>query len=124
MREKSLPDSFDELAKLVRVYLTLRLNLFKLSFIEKASRAISLSWTFTIGAVFFSFFLGFASIALALWLGDMFDSTALGFLLISGFYFLLFLLFLLFRRQLIMRPIIKIMAEIMFSDDEENSEGE
>ncbi|MCF8303665.1 MAG: phage holin family protein [Bacteroidales bacterium] len=122
MSKKSLPDSFAELAESVKVYLTLRLNLFKLSFIEKASRIISLSWTFTVVAVFFSLFLGFLSIAGALWLGDLLNNTPLGFLIIAGFYLLLFVIFLAFRKQLIMRPIIKIMAEIMFSDDENSND--
>ena len=57
----------------------------------------------------------FASIAFAFWLGEYFDSNALGFLFAGGFYLLLCLLTYLLRDK-IDRPILKKFSAIFFND--------
>ncbi|MBP7370051.1 MAG: hypothetical protein KA902_01300 [Arenimonas sp.] len=57
----------------------------------------------------------FASVAFAFWLGEYFDSNALGFLLAGGVYLLLGVLTYLLRDK-IDRPILKKFSTIFFND--------
>ena len=77
-------------------------KLAKINAITKVT-STSASFLFTIiSSVFFLFILLFASTAIAFWLGEKFDSTTTGFLLVAGFYLVLFILFMLLKGKLIL----------------------
>lgn len=81
------------------------IDLAKLKAIDKTSNLFSgiLSVVFILG-VFMLFFL-FANIALALYINSFYNNFYVGFLYLSSFYFLLCMLFIIFRKQIIKTPI-------------------
>lgn len=81
------------------------LELLKLKTIDKSSDIASnlVSWIVVI--VFAILFFTIANIGVALWLGEILGSSYLGFFTVAGFYGLLTLIFLVFRKQLIKNPV-------------------
>lgn len=81
------------------------LELVKLKTIDKSSDVVStlVSWLIVIlfGVMFFTLL----NIAVALWLGGMMDNTCYGFFIVAGFYALLTLVFWIFRKQLVKKPV-------------------
>jgi hypothetical protein len=109
----------------IRRYFDLRLTLVKLEIMEKTARIISL----IIAAVFlltlFLLFLIFISFAAALWVGELLQNQAMGYLCVAGFYFFVGILVLLLRRRLFIGAVISHLSEIFFEeknkdDDEDN----
>jgi hypothetical protein len=63
----------------------------------------------------------FISFAAGFFISSLLDSNELGFLCIAGFYALLLILFLTFRKQIVERPVIKAIVRLFFpkfEDDE------
>jgi hypothetical protein len=81
------------------------LELMKLKTIDKSSDVVSnlVSWLVVI--LFAIMFFTLVNIALALWLGEFFGNTCYGFFTVAGFYALLTLVFLIFRKQLVKKPV-------------------
>lgn len=77
-------------------------KLAKINAITKLTSTLA-SFIFTIiSSVFLFLILLFVSIAIAFWLGEMFHSTPIGFLLVAGFYLVLFILLFLLKGKLIL----------------------
>jgi hypothetical protein len=87
--EKSLLDS---LLQHIKEYAEVTYSLFKLHLQDKLTDVLSsialVATLIVIGFLFFSFL----SISLALWIGKLLHEPFLGFLILAGFYFLVFLL--------------------------------
>lgn len=81
------------------------LELIKLKTVDKSADVASnlVSWIVVI--VFAVLFFTIANIGLALWLGELMGKNYLGFFTVAGFYGLLTLLFLIFRKQLVKKPV-------------------
>jgi hypothetical protein len=81
------------------------LELVKLKTIDKSSDVISnlVSWLIVI--LFAVMFFTLLNIAIALWLGEIMDNSSYGFFAVAGFYALLTLVFLIFRKQLVKKPV-------------------
>jgi hypothetical protein len=81
------------------------LELMKLKTIDKSSDMISnlISWLIVILVAILFFTL--LNIAIALWLGGIMGQPSYGFFAVSGFYAFLTLVFLIFRKQLIKKPV-------------------
>jgi hypothetical protein len=76
-----------------------RLTILKLT--QKATQIASAIIVVIAMCVFGLFVLLFASIGAAWWLGNIINSRAGGFMIMAGFYFLLVLCIILFRRKII-----------------------
>ena len=59
------------------------------------------------------------SMMFVLWMKTLTGSLTYGFLIIAGFFLLLFILFVLLRKKMIINPIIKKMSSILFSESGE-----
>jgi hypothetical protein len=81
------PSLIELLFERVEMYIKTTLQLSKLKVLETASGVITLLLSRLIAFVFIALFLIFFSIAIALYLGDMFQKPYFGFLIVSGFYF-------------------------------------
>ncbi len=82
------------------------LELIKVSAVERGSKIVS---KFIVGimlVLLFFFSIVFLNVALALWIGSLFSSITLGFLIVGGFYLLLFILLMLLAKKTI-GPIIR-----------------
>jgi hypothetical protein len=81
------------------------LELVKLKTIDKSSDVISNLVSWLIVVLFAVMFFTLLNIAIALWLGEIFDNSSYGFFAVAGFYALLTLIFLIFRKQLVKKPV-------------------
>ena len=103
--EKSIVTSFSELIEQIKLYISLRMRHYKLSAGEKM---IELFSTLTAGMIFWMIafiIMIFGGFALAFWLGEIFQSPPIGFLIVTGIFILLIIIIYLFRQSLIFDPI-------------------
>ncbi len=113
MKER-LSDEINEVKDDFEEYVKSQVDLVKLQTAESVSKLVSgLLINMVLFYVFF-FVLLFASIAIALWLDRLFESRSLGFIIVAGFYFIFGLLFLLFRKRIIEKPVIKSVIQLFF----------
>lgn len=119
----SLSNNLSELGKTIQEYVQLRLDLTKLTALEKMTRIsvflISLLVMILLVSLFFIFF----AAAFVVWYGDKFQDYLTGLFIVSSVVVVLGLLFYIFRRALVTTPIIKNLSEILF-EDEFNTENE
>jgi ABC-type uncharacterized transport system fused permease/ATPase subunit len=104
----------DELAKNVKEYVDTRLSLLKLEVAEKSSSIISsIISKIIVGLVFFISIL-FLSISLAIFIGTFSGQMYLGFLIVSGIYIFIGMLFWILRDKLIRIPIMNTILKQLF----------
>lgn len=102
-------------------YVEVRLDLIRLHTAENVSRMFSSAATIVVVGYLMFFILLFGSFALGFYLGKILESTELGFLAVSAIYFIILLVFLVFRKQIVEKPIIKAIVQLFFprfKDDE------
>jgi hypothetical protein len=87
------------------------LELMKLKTIDKSSDMVSTLVSWFVVAVFAVLFFTFINIAIALWLGQILENSSCGFFIVAGFYALLTLIFAIFRRQLLKKPLNEIIVK-------------
>ncbi len=102
--------------KRIEEYISTRLLLVKVEAIEKLTDALSVIFKkiilfIMVGLVFF-----FASIAAALWIGDVYNSYATGFLAIAGVYLLGLIIVFIFKKQLLEKNIKNDIIRTVFQD--------
>ncbi len=107
-------DEVFDVKKEIESYVQNRIDLTKLHITEDLSK-----FTSTVAVRLILFYIGFfvllfLSIAGAYAIGRYINSDELGFIIIAGFYFLVGLIFLLFRGILIHKPIIKSFIHLFF----------
>jgi cytochrome c biogenesis protein CcdA len=112
---------WDEWVPRLKSYSTNRLDLLKLSTVEMVAKAAaSVTSNLILFITFFSFFV-FASFALALFIGKLMGEYYLGFLVMAGFYLILFLLTLALRKNQIEKPILnQTIKKLMEDQSDEN----
>jgi hypothetical protein len=96
-------------------YIEVRFDLIRLHVAENLSRVVSNAATVAIIGFFLFFIFFFLSFAAGYYFAHILNSNELGFLLVAGFYFLLLLIFLVFRKRIIERPIIKAIVKLFFA---------
>ncbi|MCB2220370.1 MAG: phage holin family protein [Bacteroidetes bacterium] len=120
MANQSIVDTFGELNAATKKYIQAHIDLFKVRMLEKLIR---------IGTYFFSaftliiamaFILISLTFAFTFWYGSNYGTLSEGFLISAGFYLVLAIFLYAFRKQLFTNNIIKNMANILFSDDEDD----
>ena len=95
----------EDLNENLKAYLSTRYDLAVLKTTDKVSAIGSMTSLAVILGVFITLFVLFLSVSLGFFLSEWFGSYALGFLVLSGGYFLLFLVVLIFRKSLIIEPV-------------------
>jgi hypothetical protein len=124
MSKSPFSQALSDLANSIRRYLEIRLSIAKLEVMEKTARIISL----LIAAVFiltlFMLFLLFASFGAAFWIGELLQDNTLGHLSVAGFYFLLGIILLIFRRKLFVGMVINHLSEIFFEEKNNDRDDE
>ncbi len=81
------------------------LELIKLKTLDKSADAASEVVSWLIVVIFATLFFLILNVGIALWIGDLLGKSYYGFFVIAGFYALLALIFAVFRKQLIKRPV-------------------
>lgn len=116
--KSNLSDNFHELNQSVQDYLKVRLDLVKLTLLEKMTKIsvflISTVVFILLGMIFFLF----ATTAFVVWYGNQFQDYLTGLFIVTGVVVLIGLLFLLLRKSLITTTIIQRLSSILFEEDE------
>lgn len=114
------PGVFSELKQLIADYLDARYNLFKLETYEKIAKVTAVLFSSVVVALLAFFLLFFLSLSAGFYFGSLFNSLALGFLLVSGIYVILFLVVMLRRKEFFENFIIeRIIGILMRKEDED-----
>lgn len=104
----------------VKEYVEASVKLAKLKAADKTSTAITNAAAYTAAGIFGIFVLLFASITLALALGNWLDDNVWGFLIVTGFYAVLAMVILLARDKLIKLPVLNMLLKKMFKEERGN----
>jgi uncharacterized membrane protein YgcG len=101
----------------VKEYVDASVKLAKLKAADKTSDAITNTAAFTAAGVLGVFVLLFASITLALALGNWLDSNVWGFLIVTVFYAVLATVIILTKDKLIKMPVLNMLLKKMFKEE-------
>lgn len=107
-------ETIAQLLEVLKHYLGLQTEYVKLDVIDKVVRlmtaaALAILFFLIIAAVFIYF-----SFALAFWLAN-FIGTATAFFLVGGLHLLIFILFIIFRKSWIEKPLVHFLADLLLS---------
>ena len=122
---ENIATDIELLYKKAEQYSKTSFELLQLNTIDKTSDVISsLSVVISISIIVAMFTL-FINIGISLFIGKLLNDYAMGFLLVSGFYFVLGIVFYIFRKTLIKIPIdnlivSKLLKDKIISEDESN----
>ncbi len=94
----------EELTDNVKEYINTRIELMKLKVSAKLAVILSNAMSRIILILFLFMFIMFISITAGFWLSKLTGGYASGFLILSGIYLLLFILFFIFRKHIIIEP--------------------
>lgn len=94
-----------DLLEKIEDYSKTTIELVKLKAVDKLATTVSNVVYVIIISLLAFFFLLIINLAISFWLGELLGKTYLGFFVVAGFYVLLILLFVLFKKQLIKAPI-------------------
>jgi hypothetical protein len=114
-------DELNDIRKDVLDFIEVKLDLIRLHTAENLSRIFSNVAIIAVTGYLLFLIVLFLSFAAGYFIGSRLNSTELGFLCVAGFYFLLLILFLAYRKQIIERPVIKAVVRLFFpkfEDDE------
>lgn len=115
----NLADRMVRLTKALEEYFLLRIDLVKLTAIEKITKVSVLIISSIVTVVLSGLLIFFASAAFVVWYGQHYGDYLMGLFIISGFIILLNVLFYIFRGQLITSGIIKALSRILFEKEED-----
>lgn len=107
-------EDINDIKKDLQQYFDVRLDQIKLHTAENLSRIFSNAASIAIIGYLAFLILIFISFAAGFYFAKLTNSNELGFLCVAGFYFLVLIIFLLFRRQIIEKPIIKAIVKLLF----------
>ncbi len=119
MEKKSFFENISEIGENLMLYIETNVSLYKLIALEKAVKALTVVVSNTFIILFLVLSLIFFSAAAALYFGRILESTELGLLIVAGGYFLLGIVFYVFKKQIFSRLIIKFLINIFVKDDED-----
>ncbi len=114
-------ENIDNIRKEILEYVEVKLDLIRLHTAEHLSRLLSNVSTLVITGYLLCLILMFLSFAAGFFLGSLLHSNEAGFLCVAGFYLLILIIFLIFRRQIIERPVIKAVVKLMFPKFEDDA---
>ncbi len=118
MADKSFKVNVAEIISIARSYVNARIELWKLSLLEKASLAGAHFLSTVIVVLIVAFCLLFISLAFAFWYGQQTGDMVTGFLITAGFYVVVGLVFLISRNFFVTGPVIKALSRIMYKEDQ------
>lgn len=119
---ESAVKNIEMLYEKAKEYTNTTLELYKLTAVDKAAEVIS-SLSFRIAFLLIAaFFTLFFNIGLSLYLGELLDSNAAGFFIVSLFYLVFAVLLYIFRQKWIKTPVSNlIIKELLYSKRKEKS---
>jgi hypothetical protein len=120
MFQEDLKEHLTDVKDEFESYVDKRVDLLKLHLVQELSR-LTASFAVKLGVLYLLFLvLIFASLAGAFFLGDILGSNGQGFMLVAGMYLIFVVLFILMRRILVQKPVIKAFIKIFFPKFDED----
>jgi hypothetical protein len=118
MENKSLSENLSILNDSVKKYLNARLELAKIKMMAKATRIGTYFFSTMVVLITLAFFFLFLAFAFSFWYAENFGNIYEGFLLSGGGFVVLGLIILLLRNQIFSNSIVRNIADILMSDEE------
>jgi len=116
--QKDLTKSIGELNKSAKEYFQTRVDLIKLSMLEKTTKISSFLLTYWILATFLIWIIAFVAAAFAIWYGLNYGNYFTGLLIAAGCLMLLAVLFVLFRQKIVTTLFLRNFSEILLEEEE------
>lgn len=116
---KNLSDNFNELGDVTKKYVQTRIDLVKLTVLSKATQVTSYLISNLILALGGALILFFVLAAFVVWYGQTYGDYLTGLLLAIGVLVVLFVLFALFRNQIISSMVLRKYSSMLFEEEEE-----
>jgi len=113
-----LTKSIGELNHSAKQYFQTKVDLIKISLLEKTTKMSTSLLTFFVVAMILIWILVFIAAAFAAWYGKTYDNYFQGILIAAGGLLVLAILFLLFRKQIITPPLLRNYSEILLGDED------
>lgn len=119
MAKSDLSKNLTTVTDVLKDYLQVKLDLFKLDLLKRSSRAGLFLFTFI--SVLFSVFAVaiFLMFSFSFWYGERTGNLAQGFLISAGILFFILVVVLVLRKVVFGRILIKNISEILFSEDDD-----
>jgi len=117
---KELSKDIAGLTESAQNYIEAKIDLLKLTFLERMARFTTFLFSFIILALFFILIAGLAAAMFILWYGQEFGNYIEGTLIATGILALFALLFFLFRKKIITNTAVRNFSDILFLDEKEN----
>jgi len=125
MEKQNLNNSLRETVDEMKEYLDLQIKYQKMQAAKKTGKLSSFSALFLILFAIATSFTLFFSFAFVWWYSDGITSKMYeGYLIIAGFYAVLAIITIIFRKQLLFNPILKLLTDIFFEDDSDKDGDE
>lgn len=122
---ENIAENVELLYKKAEKYSKTSFELLQLKTIDKTSDVISSLSVVIAISILLAMFTLFMNIGISLFIGHLLHNYALGFFLISSFYFILGIIFYVFRKKLIKIPIDNLIVSIFLKEEEaKNSESD
>jgi hypothetical protein len=107
-------EEFENIRKDLQEYVEVRLDLIRLHTAESLAKILSDASTIVVAGYILFFILLFLSMAAGYMFAELFDSYTMGFLSVALFYTIVLVLFMVFRKKIIERPVIKAILKLFF----------
>ncbi len=115
---KELTKNIGELNGAVKSYVQTKIDLLKLSLLEKATRFTSYLFSFVIITMFVILIIGFAAAAFAIWYGQAYQDYVGGVLIAGGALIVVALVFILLRNKIVTNSVIRNFSDVLFDEEE------
>ena len=122
MDNTRIADNISEVIDASRKYAKANLKLFKLTILEQLSKVVSLIIATTLIMFGLAIVLLFLCIAGAMYLGGLFQSSAMGFLVMGLIFLVPVIILWIKRKTLVINTVIRSLNDIVFTEDEPDEE--
>lgn len=116
MSINNLTNHIDELSDNIQAYINSTLEYYKLDAFKKVTRGSSIIIRLLIIGSVFLLFLGFISVGFSILIGESIGHLSYGFFIVGGVYFLIFILLLLYGKNLFNKLILEKASKIVFNE--------
>ena len=119
---KNLSDNLNELSEATKKYIQARVDLVKLSFLEKSTRVTAYLIDSLVLILFGALILLFSLAAFVAWYGQVYHDYLTGLLLAIGILVVLAVLFLLLKKQIVTSAVLKGYSSMLFDEDKKEEQ--
>jgi hypothetical protein len=120
MEEQNIKDLLTVLYSDVKKYLDIKFDYYRLDLIEKIILFASKGFVLVLFLIIVPIITIFLSFGGAYYLGELLGSVYLGFFAVAGILMIFAILFLIFKKPIFLRPLIRTLIDTFFNNDQIN----